>query len=361
MLSRSDYIEWITQHYPRVTHNLAASGIPSLTALELAAIPVKPSSHPFEELGAALAKLHSVSPQEVLACNGTSQAIWLAYAAILATGEEVLVESPTYAPFADTAAKLGGQLRNFTRHPDTGYGLDVDAICRMISPRTRVVALSNLHNPSGSPAYPAAIAAIAAQLRRQNGFVIIDEVYSPFDSSVDGLGITCRTSRHISPNIVCVSSLSKAFGLWPLRIGWVIGPKAVVERASVALRASTGELSHSWATGALGALSELPALAARAENLLGNKRKRVEQWLAEHSSLSWSDPPGGLFGLVTVPGPVNILAIVESAISEFGVIVAPGCFFGAPESFRLAWSLPVERLEDALKRLETALVKHGVL
>lgn len=359
MLKRSDYIEWITCNHTAAKYNLATSGIPGLSPKDEALlIPRIAVEEPVLSLRASIAHLHAVSVDEVAACNGASQAIWLAYASLARPGDEILVETPTYGPFVQTAAIVGANVTRFVRSRADHFALDPDAVCAALTAKTRVVAVTNLHNPSGARSDESAIRAIAKRLQAQDGFLLIDEVYAPFDRSGDSERIACRTSRHIAPNVVVVSSLSKAFGLGMHRIGWVIGPSDLVERAHVALRASTGDLSASWALFGVCAFAELPSLAARAERTMGSKRARIDAWVVERPGLHWSRPAGGLYGLVTLPGARELRTTLEAGIAEHSVIAVPGSFFDVPDSIRIAWSLPEELLDEALRRLDAVLVDH---
>ena len=220
--------------------------------------------------------------------------------------------------------------------------------------RTRAVVVTNLHNPSGVRSSDDVIRAVARAAELRGAFVIVDEVYSAFDAFVDERGVFRGSARKLAPNVVAVSSLTKCYGLGPERIGWLLGPPDVVERAGDALAASTGMLPRSHARVALAAFSELPALAARSQRLLAGKRERVAAWVAAHR-LSWSAPAEGIFGLVSVPGRNDLTPAIEKAARERQVLVAAGAFFGIPDAFRIAWSIPGDLLDEGLERLAEAL------
>ena len=154
--------------------------------------------------------------------------------------------------------------------------------------------------------------------------------------------------------MVAVSSLTKCYGLGAERVGWVLGPPDLIGRASDALLASAGHLPRSHALAGCAAFAQLPALGARSRALLEGKRERVGAWLAS-KGLAWSAPVSGLFGFVTVPGAGDLTPVIEAAVTERQVIVAPGAFFGTPNGFRLAWSIASERLDEGLERLGQAL------
>jgi aspartate/methionine/tyrosine aminotransferase len=105
---------------------------------------------------------------------------------------------------------------------------------------------------------------------------------------------------------------------------------------------------------ALAAFAQLPVLAGRSRKLLTGKRERVAAWVTARG-LGWSAPTEGIFGLVTVPGRGDLTPAIEQAAREHQVLVAAGAFFGLPSSFRIAWSIDDDLLDEALQRLTLAL------
>lgn len=359
MLTRSSYLDWISCAHRVARHNLAASGIPALSAQEMRLIEPRWLDDPVCDLAQGLAQSLGLRPEEILPCNGASQALWLGYAGTLESGDEALIESPAYAPFATAPLTLEATVCRFYRSADDGYAIDVNAILRKLTSRTRVVAVSHLHNPSGCRADPAAIAVLADAMSRNGGYVIVNEIYAPF-AHLSSRGPALRTYRGIAPNLVCVGSLSKAFGLGPERIGWMAGPPGVIKRAAAAQLASTGDMPRCWAAAALGALEHLPRLGARAYSLVEGNRERVKHWIEQRPELAWSDPEDGLFGLVRLPCGMDGREFAHNVIERHDVAVAPGEFFDAPSTFRLAWACPAASLDLALCALGEALSELGV-
>ena len=242
----------------------------------------------------------------------------------------------------------------FERSPDAGYALDPDRVARALSPRTRLVVVTNLHNPSGVRASPADLRAVADVAAARGAALLVDEVYAPFDDLTDGAGVFRGSARNLAPNVLAVGSLTKCYGLGPQRIGWMLGPADVVARADDAITASCGMLPLPHAHGALRALQHLGALAARTRARLADKRARAASW-AHETGLSWSEPPAGLFGFARLPGAGDLRPRLERAAVAGEVLVAPGSFFGLPNGFRLAWSCPADVLEEGLARLASTL------
>jgi aspartate/methionine/tyrosine aminotransferase len=355
MFAPTRYLQWARRFYGQVRFDLATSGIPTVPEAELRGgepAPIDPALA-WESLCRQVASHNAVGDDEVLPALGTTHALWLACAALTSPGDEVVVEGPAYEPLIRIAEGVGARVVTAPRDP-SGFALDPGRIERAMSPRTRAVLVSNLHNPSGVRAGSDALREVARLAEARGATLVVDEVYAAFDDFLDASGVFRGSARHLAPNVVAVSSLTKCYGLGPDRIGWLLGPKDVVERATNALVSSAGMLPRCHVRGGLAAFAQLPVLAARSRRLLEGKRERVARWVAAHG-LSWTAPTAGLFGLVSVPGRGDLTAAIEAAARERQVLVAPGAFFGVPGAFRLGWSLSTDLLDEGLGRLAEAL------
>lgn len=361
MLRRPEYLAWAMRHYGRVRYDLASSGITSPPQSELDAVPRPDDPDGWDRLRAAIAKHHRLSPKEVVGTLGASHGLWLGYCAMLCEGDEVLVEDPTYEPLLVAAEAAGASVRRFDRGPSCGFALDPERVFAALGPKTRVVAITNLHNPSGVRASDEAMRAVARRMEERGGFLFVDEVYAPFDSFVGQDGVFAGTARRLGANVVTTASLTKAYGLGPQRVGWVLGPEEVIERAVDVLIASAGVLPLPWMNWGARAFERVGALAVRARTLLGRKRERVGEWVSARPALAWSNPQEGMFGLAQIPSAGDLRPVIEAGIERHEVIVAPGGFFGIPGAIRIAWSLPEERLDDALDRLDRVLREAGLI
>jgi aspartate/methionine/tyrosine aminotransferase len=356
MFAPTRYLAWARRFYGKVRFDLATSGMPVVPTSELGVDDAVTLDDPagWDRLRAAIARYNDVTPGEAIAALGTTHAIWLAYAALTSPGDDVLVETPGYEPLVRIAEGLGARVLRFERDAREGFAVDPERIARAITPRTRVVAVTTLHNPTGRRIPSDALVAAARVCESAGAHLLVDEVYAPFDALVDERGVFDGSARKLAPNVVAVSSLTKCYGLGPHRIGWLLGPAAVIARAEDAITASCGMLPLSHAHAAVRAFERIGALAARSRTLLSGKRERVARWVAA-SGLSWSAPTEGLFGFVTVPRDGDLTPLIERAARDRDVLVAAGAFFGVPNGFRLSWSVPDDRLDEGLGRLAEAL------
>ena len=350
------YIEWATKFYGKVPHDLASSGIATASWTELGVPePNLDDLSAYPAFRESLAVYNDVPASEVVPALGTSHAVFLAYAAMLSPGDEVLVESPGYEPLTRTAEGLGATVRTFERCAADGFQISPERVAAAMTSRTRVIVVTNLHNPTGVRTSDDTLRELARIAEAQGGYLLVDEVYAPFDELPED-GVFRASARKLAPNVVAVSSLTKCYGLGMHRIGWVLGPPEIVTRAETAIIATCGHLPLSHAARSAVAVANVGKLAVRAKAILAGKRDIAAEWARALPNASWSAPTSGLFGLVTLEDAPNLLPRIESWANEHGVLVGAGSFFGVPNGFRLSWAtLPTERFQEALAKLSTVV------
>jgi aspartate/methionine/tyrosine aminotransferase len=366
MIPAPRYLKWARQHYGNVPFDLASSGIPPISLTDLGfqgdetslALRLDDLEGP-ARLRHAIAAWNGVPEAEVALALGTTHALWLAYASVLEPGDEVLVESPAYEPLILLAEAAGGRVVHFERGIHAGFAVDLDRVAAALTPRTRVVAVSTPHNPSGRRTDDATLRGLAELLAPRGALLLVDEVYAPLDDLTRGLATPDApwraSARRLGGNVLAVSSLTKSFGLGPHRVGWLLGPPSVVERAEDIVLATCG--SYPLAHAALGAraFAHLPALGSRAVELTRGKRELAKSWMDGREDLLWSDPAGGLFGFAMRREPGDLLPLIEEGARRDGVLVGAGAFFGVPNGFRLSWSISRESFPRALDLLAGVL------
>lgn len=354
-LEETRYLEWANALFPRATHDLAASGEPTRNVV----VQEEAKAATFADLARAVARHNARPVEEVSLALGASHGLFLAYAALLSPGarEEVLVENPHYEPLSRIPHSLGAQVLHFERFFTENYVVDVDRVLSLVTERTRVVALSNLHNPSGVRISDGTLRALSEALGRRapRCVLLVDEAYASFDARCNDHGIFLHSARNCGDNVVAVSTLTKSFGYGPERIGWVLAAPDLTRKVALQTTTSLGVLPRSMATLGVSVFSRLAQLRSELVQDLATRRALCHDWVAAHPQLYWVAPTEGLFGLVHVQNATNLLATFERGLEEHGVLVSPGVFFGAPGAFRLSWARPLEHVTRALPRLESVL------
>jgi aspartate/methionine/tyrosine aminotransferase len=314
-----------------------------------------PSFYGYPPLQERLARKCGVAPESVLAATGTSMANFLLMAALLEPGDEVLIEHPTYELLTDAARYLRLDVKRFPRRWEEDFRLDPDAVARALTTRTRLVVVTNLHNPSSAFADEATLVRVGEIARSVKARVLVDEVYL---EALVVEGRPCRSAFHLGPEFVTTSSLTKAYGLGGLRCGWALADPDLVRRMW-RLNDLFGVIpAHPAERLGVVALDHLDLVAARARRILEANREAVNHFFEERGELR---APRVDSGMITFPrllrGDVETLAAILR--DRYETTVVPGRYFEMPEHFRLALGCPPETLAEGLRRLAAALDEAG--
>lgn len=350
---QSVYLAWAkTQAQAR--YNLATSGVADypLAALPMQRADLTPRGtnfYGFPPLVERLARYCGVESDRLVTALGCSMANFLVMAALVESGDEVIIEQPTYEPLVATAAFLGARVHRFRRPAEAGFQLDLTSLERALTRRTRLIVVTNLHNPTSVALDESTLVGLAELARSVRAYVLVDEVYreAVFDGSVPS------ASRLGGPFVV-TSSLTKAFGLSTLRCGWVVADPDVARR--LWRIHDLVEVIPPQPIEQLGCLAvdHLPEIAARARRLLEENRTTLRQFLSARSDLESIDVP---HGTVVFPrwcgGRVDDLC--GHLKERYDTVVVPGRFFDAPDRFRLGIGGPPELVREGLARLARGL------
>lgn len=303
----------------------------------------------YPPLRQAIADKHGVGAENVVAVDGTAMANMLAMAALIAPGDEVLFERPTYEPMRAAAAWLGADIKRFDRRAEDGFRLDPDAIARAVTPRTKLIVIANLHNPSSDFADEATLRAIGEIAARNGAHVLVDEVY--LDAAFDAAP---RTAALLGDRFVCTASLTKVYGLSGLRCGWVLADPALVERMWRLNDLFGVSQPHAAERLACIALAHLDEIVAGTPERLARNRALLNAFLARRDDLE-SMP--SIRGITAFPrlrsGKTEELNRLLR--EDYDTSIVPGGWFEMPEHFRVGIGGPTDDVAEGLARLGSAL------
>ena len=310
-----------------------------------------PNAGGYAPLTARVAERFGVDPAcVVMPGGGCSFANHLALGAMLSPGDEVLVESPTYELIISTLSYLQARVRSFARNPADGWRLDPQRGAAAITPATRVVVLTNLHNPSSALADPADVRAVAEVAAKVGARVFIDEVYLELTVG-DG---PARTAFTADANVVVTSSLTKAYGLSGLRCGWILASPALAERMRRLNDLFGVHPPHVSERMAVVAFDRLPALRARAAALLDANRAAYREILGGHPKLDQTIFEAGATVFPRVLDGDGE-ALFRRLVERYETSLVPGRFFGAPAHVRIGLGADPAMTRAGLERVVEAL------
>ena len=342
--SKEQHGRWRLSHADSavVTPELESLGLPHRagTPLPLDVLP------PLERaLGARL----GAPGGRVLVTAGASEANACVVAGLLEPGDEALVESPGYEPHRAVPPWFGASVRTFARRREHGYSRVCEAVEAALGPKTRLVLLTDLHNPSGVPLEPADAAALTALAERRGLRLLCDETFR--DASQRPAG----TLGALSDRWVTTSTLTKAYGLGSLRVGWVSGSAAVLARCAEAQNALSVEPAGPSLALALALVPHLDALRVRGREILSANHARWARLVADGLPCDASVTSQGTTAFVHLPGPAGGDAFAAFAAERFELLVVPGRFFGEPRGVRIALGGEPARCAAALDTFQNAV------
>ena len=358
---RSVYMEWAkTRSHARF--NLATSG---LMSVPLSEFPVRleqleitaPGAYGYEPLRARLARHNRVPEECVVAATGTSMANHLAMAAVLEPGDEVLIEQPVYGPLLDVAEYLGARVKRIPRRFETGFALEPAEIERTITSETRLIVLSNLHNPGGALMSEATLQAIGEIACHVGARVLVDEVYLEmlFDR---GAPFCFPIGQAIAPGndnpFIVTSSLTKGYGLSGLRCGWVLASPVLAKRMWLLNDLYGAVAAHAAERMSVIAFDHLETFRERARALLAANRSVIDSFLDSRRDLECFRPPAGtvFFPRLNEGDPDAFFLLLRE---KYETTVVPGTFFEMPQHFRIGIGGDTAGLRAGLERLSAAL------
>jgi aspartate/methionine/tyrosine aminotransferase len=342
---QSEYMHWAKTQLP-ARYNLASSEMPQFALdafpIDLAELELDGASrYRYPPLREAIARKCGVAPDRVVMADGASMANMLAMAALIAPGDEIAVEHPAYEPMVAAARFLGAGIRQF-RRAGPEFRLDPEAVAEAVTARTRLILLTNLHNPSGNLADPETLRQIGAI----GPIVLIDEVY------LDAAGQP--SAALMGDRFVATSSLTKVYGLSGLRCGWILAAPELAERMWRLNELFGVAQGHADERLSCIALERLDEIAAETPALLARNRALANRFLAGRADLEAAPMVHNVTAFPRlVRGDVDALHALLRERHDTAIV--PGRFFGLADHFRIGIGSPTETVEAGLERLGAAL------
>jgi len=289
-------------------------------------------------------------PDNVLVTVGASQANSLVCATLLEPGDEVVVLTPGYRQVWGLAKNAGCIVRDLPLDPQAGWRVDLDRLDHVVGPRTRLVALVNPNNPTGSILTEAEMDRIVAACARVGAWLHADEVYHGTE-----IGETAPVSfwgRY--DRLICTNSLSKAYGLSGLRIGWAMAAPDMIE--ALWRRHEYGVIAAAAPSMTLATIALAPAkrqiLLDRQRDLSRAGRVVFADWLTRQGNrFSVLPSPATSLAFVRYELPLGSYELAERIRQEASVLVAPGVAMGAEQHLRITLGYEPEKVRRALDRI----------
>lgn len=349
---QSEYMHW-AKFKPPVRYPLTTSEVPHfrLDSLDIgiADLDLDGASHPrYRPLRKRIAARYGVGVEQVVAADGTSMANFLALATLISPGDEVLIERPTYEPILGAASFLGAEIKRFERKLEDAFRLDPAEIDRRMSPRTRLIVVTNLHNPSSALASDDELRAVGDIAKRKGARVLVDEVY--LDSAVPPR----RSSILHGSQFVATNSLTKVYGLSGLRCGWILADPELAERMWRLNDLFGVNQAHAAERLACIAFDRIAQVDGGNALLLDRNRKLFNGFARARHDLACMPAEHGITAFPRWSGG-DTERLNDHLRDRYDTAIVPGRWFELPDHFRIGFGLTTSDFQEALSRLGQAL------
>ena len=363
---------WMNEFEKKCEFNLAETCVESITMAELLAICGKDESAlsdvlPFkmtygdiegsDRLRDAIAALYQEQArQNVLVAHGTIGANSLVHQALISRGEKVISVIPTYQQHYSIPESIGADVHLLHLRPENDFLPDLDELRAMATPDTRLIAINNPNNPTGSLMDRAMLEGIADIARTADAWVLSDEVYRGTDQH--GNGMTASIADVYAKGI-STAGMSKAFSLAGLRVGWLAAPVEVVEQVMIHRDYNTISVSMIDDHYAALALENYQAILARSQAITRENLAILTGWVDSEPLISWVQPKSGTTALLKFDVDMPSREFCVRLLDETGVMLLPGSALEMEGWLRIGYANNAQVLREGLGHLSGFLERLG--
>ena len=349
---QSDYMHWAKFKEP-VRYALTTSEVPHFRMdslpVDMADLDMDGASHPrYAPLREAIGKRYDLPPNRIVAADGTSMANFLAMAALISPGDEVLIERPTYEPLIGAASFLGAEIKRFDRTCENEFAVDPGAVAAAMSDRTTLIVITNIHNPSGALIGEDVLREIGALAAKRGARVLVDEVY------IDSAAPPRRSAGHLGPEFVCTNSLTKVYGLSGLRCGWIFAEPELAERMWRVNDLFGVNQAHQAERLACIAFDHLDTISAGNADMLASNRAMWNILVESRDDLDCAQAEHGITAFPRWAGG-DTEHLAAHLRGKYDTAIVPGRWFEMPDHFRIGFGLGNDDFGEGLDRLRQAL------
>jgi aspartate/methionine/tyrosine aminotransferase len=353
--------QWMNAHENECRYNLAETCVASLTIAELLdmtgrresildeLLPLKMTYGAIEgshRLRTAIAALYSSqSFNNVLVTHGAIGANSLVYQALISAGDQVVSLVPTYQQHYSIPESLGANVQRLKLRPENGYLPDLDDLRRLVTPGTKLIVFSNPNNPTGSLMDRSLLEEIVRIASEADAYILSDEVYRG----------TTQVGDTLTPSIadlyakgISIGSMSKAFSLAGLRLGWMCGPSEVLRAAEIHRDYNTISVGMLDDVFAAIALENQVKVLTRSRALVRENLATLDQWMRSQNKMSYIKPSAGTVSLLQYACAIPAVDFCVQLLDETGVLFTPGSAFELEGCVRIGYANSHEVLVKGL-------------
>jgi aspartate/methionine/tyrosine aminotransferase len=304
------------------------------------------------ELRQNIARLYAgAAPENVLVTVGAIEANYITVQTLLASGDEIVVMLPNYMQIWGIAQNFGLRTKTFHLVEERGWAPNLDELQEAVTAETKLIAVCNPNNPTGRALSETEMDGIVAIAEKVGAWILADEVYAGAERLTDE-----QTPSFYGryDKVVATGSMSKAYGMPGLRIGWAVGPVGTID--DIWARHEYVAISATMLSNKLAALAlspeVRPRILQRTRGYIRTGFPKLREWMDSHSDLfSLRPPDAAAIAFVRYHLDINSSELAERLRREKSVLIVPGDHFGMDHFLRISFGLPHDYLGAALDRM----------
>lgn len=360
----------MSQFEQDVEYNLSESGVHPIRLGELLdnrstwldrllATPLNyPHVNGIPELREHIANLYEgAKPENVLVTVGAIEANYISTHTLLAQGDGIAIMLPNYMQIWGIAKNQGWDIQPFHLKEENGWALDIAQLESNVNAQTKLIAVCNPNNPTGRILTESEMDAIIACAERSGAWILADEVYRGAN----------RVSEQENPSffgrydkVLAVGSMSKAYGLPGLRIGWAVGPPDAIDQ--IWARHEYVTISATMLSNQLAAIAlspeVRPKLIERTRDYIRSGYAVLKEWMQRHQSTFTLNPPdAAAIAFMRYSLNLSSTQFADRLREDKSVLVVPGDHFGMDHFVRVSFGLPQDYLVSALDRIHALITE----
>lgn len=348
--------EWFDDYQYEVDYDVGESAVKFLKFsslnLDLGDLPLRYGHHRGSpELRELIAQgYEDFSPDQIAVTNGASEANFAVVASLVGPNDYVVVEHPNYPSLYEVPKSLSRRVDFLHLTFEEKFKPNLEKLESLITPQTKLVTLTHPNNPTGSMITEKMLHEIVEIVETHNAYLLFDETYR-------GLSFkkTLPPAATLSPHAISITSMSKAYGLSGIRIGWVATDKSIIDR----VRAVREQVTICNCV-----ISEeiTKAVLQRKQAFLKNVRQKVainygiiKEWMENQEHLEWVPPEGGVicFPRLKIDAPTDNLC--RMLVKKYRTFVVPGYCFEMSRHFRIGFGGETNELKTGLNNVDKVL------
>lgn len=361
---------WMSKYEQKVDFNLSESGVhPMLLKDLLADDPdhVKqlldtdlnyPYVEGIPELRENIANLYDgATIKNILVTTGAIEANYNATHSLLNTGDEIVIMLPNYMQIWGIAKNFSFKMKTFFLHEENGWAPDLDELNEIVSKNTKLIAVCNPNNPTGYILTENEMNAIVDIAKNSGAWILADEVYSGAER-ITNTETPSFYGRY--DKVIAIGSMSKAYGLPGLRIGWAVAPVDMIHK--IWTRHEYTTISATMLSNKLAAIAlspkVRPRIIKRTRDYIRKGYPILQQWMDNHEkTFSVIPPQAAAIAFVRYHLDINSTAFAERLRKEKSVFLVPGDHFGMDKFLRISFGLPHDYLTSGLNRIHELIME----